>query len=137
MNGRILERYTSLKADEPERSSTLIELDGTEDCGAFHFLRGIRDLARMLQLRKRSGEILAVGYGYIDRVLFEPSIGITLRASGEKILIRGRNLNSEVRPTVCLLEGIMRQRVTRITECDESSNLFANVNDVVIEAIEW
>ena len=52
----------------------------------------------MLELRKKTGNILAASYSWIEKVKFDPSKGITLHAQGQKIRIRGRNLNGETRP---------------------------------------
>lgn len=136
MSDRILHRYTH-RADEADAGSVVVELDAPEDCGAFGYLRGIRDSAKMLQLRRRDGQILAVGYGYLERAIFDPVDGITLQVVGKEIRIKGRNLNAEVRPTVRLFEGLTRHRITWIAESEESSGLFAGANDVVIEAMEW
>lgn len=70
----------------------------------------------MLELRKRGGNIIAVGYGWLERVEFDPSVGITLLVPGQKILIRGQNLNAEIRPNVRLFEGITRHRVAWVRE---------------------
>ena len=137
MNDRILHRYTARKPDEPDSNSVVVELDTPEDCGAFGYLRGIRDTAKMLQLRKKTGEILAVGYGYLERVEFSPNHGITLHLPGKQIRILGRNLNAEVRPTIRLFEAITRHRVTWIEESPDSADLFGRGTDVVIESIEW
>ncbi len=83
----------------------------TEDFGAFGWLRGVRERAVMLELKLRTGNIVAVGYGWLERAEFDPSVGITLLLPGRRIQIRGRNLNAEARPGVRLFEGITRHRV--------------------------
>src|SRR6266404_1320814 len=87
------------------------DLESVDDLGAFGWLRGIRESARMLELRKKDGNILAVGYGWLERVEFNPSEGITLSIVGRTIRIKGRHLNGEARPAVRLFEGITRHRV--------------------------
>jgi len=95
------------------------EADEMEDFGAFGWLRGARERAIMLELRKRDGNIVAIGYGWLERAEFDPSVGITLLVPGQRIVIRGRNLNAEVRPNVRLFEGITRQRVSWVREAGQ------------------
>ena len=61
-------------------------------------MRGVRDRAIMLELRRKNGNVLAIGYGWLERAEFDPSEGITLHLVGQKIRIKGRNLNDEARP---------------------------------------
>jgi hypothetical protein len=91
----------------------------------------------MLELRKKDGAVVAVAYGFIDRMEFHPSEGISIRCGQEKIRIRGRGLNSEVRPQIRLFQGITRHRVPWIQEADATSALQAGKNGVVVESIEW
>ena len=129
----ILDRYG---ARGPSPDGTL-EADAVDNLGAFGWLRGIRDSARMLELRKKDGSILAVGYGWLERVEFNPSEGITLSLVGRTIRIKGLNLNAEVRPCVRLFEGITRHRVPWIQEADRATGLEAGDRETVIDAIEW
>ncbi|MBL8879946.1 MAG: hypothetical protein JNG88_12570 [Phycisphaerales bacterium] len=110
--------------------------DGTEDCGAFGWLRGTKERSVMLELRKRTGNIVAIGYGWLERVEFDPSIGITLLVPGQRILIQGRNLNAEIRPHVRLFEGITRHRVPWIQEVDAHMGLRQDGPHVVVEIIQ-
>lgn len=91
----------------------------------------------MLELRKKDGNILAVGYGYLDHAEFNPSEGITLSVVGRKIRIKGRNLNEPVRPTVRLFEGITRHRVPWIREADKGEDLELPDGATVVDALEW
>lgn len=108
-----------------------------DDLGSFGWLRGVRDRSTMLELRKKNGNILAIGYGWMDRAEFDPSEGITLHLSGQRIQIQGRNLNAEVRPLVRLFEGITRHRVTWIQEADEPRRVEAGGSTLVIDSILW
>lgn len=137
MSDRILHRYTPRKPDEPDSSGVVVELDAQEDCGAFGYLRGIRDTARMLQLRKKTGEILAVGYGYLERAEFDPSVGITLHTAGREIRITGRNLNAEVRPGVRLFDAITNQRATWVRESGLSTGTFTPEYGIFVGMIRW
>lgn len=113
------------------------DAEGTENLGAFGYLRGASSRAQMLELRRKTGNIRAIGYGWIDKVDFDPSTGITIFTGGEKITIRGRNLNTPARQQVSVLGGILRHRVPWIGEADQSTLLQADKQAVVIESIEW
>lgn len=79
-------------------------------------LRGMRERATMLELRKKDGNITAIGYAWIEKIEFDPSEGITIHALGQQVKIKGRNLNAEVRPGVSLFQGLTRHRVPWIQE---------------------
>jgi hypothetical protein len=133
----VLQRYVTGRDSRPGVAGNHAEADACDDLGAFGWLRGIRDRAVMLELRRKDGSIVAIGYGWLDRVQFDPSEGITLSAAGQKIRIRGRNLNAEIRPSVRLFEGIARHRVPWIREADRSAGLQAGDRDTVVDSIEW
>ncbi len=80
---------------------------------------------------------MAIGYGWLERVEYDPAEGLTLRAGSLKIRIKGRNLNAEIRPQMRLFEGLARQRVAWIQEMDQATILRADKNGVVVETIEW
>jgi hypothetical protein len=131
-NGNLLRKYVT----RPEGEGDVLDFDA-EDLGVFSFLRGIRDRCPMLELRRRDGDVLAVGYGFIDRMLFRPSKGIELTAGRTRILIEGRNLNVEVRPHVRLFETLTRHRVAWIREVTQAECMEAKEGACVIEAIRW
>ncbi len=133
----VLHRYAPKIAAGLGGQTVVTELEAADDLGAFGWLRGVKDFSRMLELRRKDGCILAVGYGYLDHAEFNPSDGITLSVAGRKIRIKGRNLNAEVRPTVHLFEGITRHRVPWIQEADRATGLEADERETVIDAIEW
>ena len=110
---------------------------GVDDFHSFGWLRGIREQAVMLELRKKSGDCLAIGYSWIERVEFNPTEGIALHVHGEKIRIKGRNLNAEVRPEVRLFQGIARHRVAWIQEADRPGSLKGSERATVVEEIVW
>ena len=136
MSDRLLDRYTGRRTTADDEMDGLSESDGNEDLGAFGWLRAPRDRAVMLELKKKDGTILAIAYSFIDRVEFSPSEGITLRSGQEKIRIKGRGLNNELRPQVRLFQGIARHRVPWIQEADASSLLRADKSSVIVESIE-
>ena len=130
------QKYSTRFGDRPE-SSAGADDEGAEDFGAFGLLRGRTDRSEMLELRKKTGNIRAIGYGWIHKVDFDASDGITLYAGGEKIRVKGRNLNALARQQTTLLGGIIRHRVPWISESGQSTVLQADNNTVLVEAIEW
>jgi hypothetical protein len=137
MSDRILQKYTGKSADKMIDAAATEESEITDDLGAFGWLPGVRDGAVMLELRKKNGNVLAVGYAMLDPIEFDPSEGVTLHSAGRKIRITGRNLNSEVRPGVRLFRGITRHKVAWIQEADEPAAMQAGKGATVVEAIVW
>lgn len=134
MSESILQKYAARNGEHgPDGVG---ESDAAENLGAFGVLRGVRDRSIMLELRKKSGSVVAIGYGWLERVEFDPSEGITLHALGQKFRIKGRNLNAEVRPGVKLFESICRHKVSWVTEATQAGSVAAAKNATVIEAIE-
>jgi hypothetical protein len=131
----ILEKYAGRNGEGvAERDQE--EAEVTEDLVSFGWLRGIRDRALSLELRMKTGNIVAIGYSYIEKLEFDPSEGITLHALGQKIRIKGRNLNAEIRQSFRLFEGICRHRVPWVKEADEPAEMRADSNATVVEQIE-
>jgi len=137
MSDRILDRYAGRESGDGASASHADDGEQLDDFGCFGFLRGSRERATMLELRKKDGGILAVAYGYMDKAEFDPTDGIRLHLAGESIRIQGRNLNREAQPKVRLFEAICRHRVPWLKEANEAESLAASEQDVVIEAIEW
>lgn len=137
MNDKILDRYGSARFDGVTANAAPPEGEATDDLGAFGFLRGARERATMLELRRKNGDILAVGYGWLERADFNPSDGITLYAGGHTVRIQGRNLNVECRPEVRLFSAICRHRVPWVQEADEPTSMEADERATVIDRIEW
>lgn len=137
MNDRnVLEKYFDPKG--AKFSSNAEEQEETlEVSGVFGFLRGSRDRALMLEFRKKSGDIRAISYSYLEHADFNPSDGIILRVGGQQVRIRGRNLNTEIRPNVRLFQSITRHRVSWIQEADQATILESGPGAVVVESIEW
>lgn len=133
----VLHRYVTGRDSRLGIASDQAEADACDDLGAFGWLRGIRDRAVMLELRRKDGSIVAIGYGWLERIQFDPSEGITISAAGQKIRIKGRNLNAEVRPTVRLFEGIARHRVPWIREMDQAESIGAGNTATVIDCIAF
>jgi hypothetical protein len=111
--------------------------DVPENLGCFGWLRGIRDRALMLELRKATGNVLAIGYAWIDRIEFEPSEGITIFAAGQRIMIRGKQLNGPREASARLFEGLTRHRIAWVQELSLSEKLAGDASSCIVESIEW
>ncbi len=135
MIDKILDKYGARDtgANDNESQEEVV----VDDLGSFGFLRGSRERATMLELRRKDGGILAVAYGYMDKAEFDPSDGITLHLAGQQVRIKGRNLNVEVHPKVRLYEAICRHRVPWLREADEPELIAASERAAIIESIEW
>lgn len=136
MTDRLIDKYTKRAAvtDSPKHES---DGDEPENLGCFGWLRGVRDRAIMLELRKKDGHVLAIGYSWLEQVEFQPDEGITLHLPGRKIRIKGSGLNADSRPTVRLFDGIVRHRVPWLRECERTELLQAENGSVTIESIAW
>jgi hypothetical protein len=135
MSTKLLDQYARKSGDISATSSSP-EQEETDDHGAFGWLRGVRDKALMLELRKKDGSMKAVGYAWLHEADFEPGV-ITLHVIGQKIKIIGRNLNAENRPNIRMFHGITRHRVPFIQEADQVTLMKMGDGDTVIEKIEW
>ncbi|QOV92092.1 hypothetical protein [Humisphaera borealis] len=131
----LLDKYTVRRETEPP-PATLTDHDGVDDLGDYGWLRGVRERAVCLELRKKSGQILAINYSFIDQMEYDPDKGITLHAAGRKITIRGSGLNAESARGTRLFEGLTRHRVPWVSESDSSSRYRTDAVEVVIEVIE-
>jgi hypothetical protein len=138
MNGNPpLSKYAARFGDSADTTSSS-DAEGTESLAAFGLLRGTHHRAEMLELRKKTGDIRAIGYAWIQKVDFDPSGTITLFFAGdETIRIKGRNLNAVASQQMSLLGGILRHRVPFICEADQSTALQSDNHSIVVEAIEW
>jgi hypothetical protein len=131
----VLKRYAGQTAEDRFALSQGESLDAANDLGAFGWLRGVRDRAVMLELRKKNGNITAIGYAWLERAEFDPSEGITLFVMGQKIRIKGRNLNAETHFGVRLYQGITRHRVPWIREAGEATRFTDARTETIVESI--
>jgi len=136
MDDEVLNRYASRLGTEAGESRDA-ELDAGEDLGCFGWLRGGRDRAVSLVLHKKSGNSLALSYGFIERIEHDPSDGITITAGRTTVKITGTNLNAEVRPMVRLFAGLTRCRVPWLREADGVGLLEGGEGLCVVEVLEW
>lgn len=133
----ILEKYAGRNGFGNGAGDAVPEQVEIDDLGSFGWLRGIRDRALALELRKANGNIVAVPYHGIDRFELDPSMGITLSLGVQKIQIRGRNLNAEIRPSIRLFEGLARHRVSYVREALRHDGQNETDNTTVVDTIEW
>ncbi len=88
-----------MHAKERAASPAKKEAEGEEtevSCGAFGYLRGIRDVPGALELRFRDGNSTWFPYGWLGPWHYNPSEGLLLKFSGDLVylvLIRGSNLD--------------------------------------------
>jgi hypothetical protein len=136
VSDRVLSKYLNRSETTGEPGEEQSSADGNEDFGAFGWVRGTRDRAIMLELRKSSGDILAVGYSWIEQIEFVPSL-ITLHLGSQKITIKGRNLNAETRPQIRLFQGLTRHRVSFIQEVGTSTHTAIDKSTITIDLIAW
>ena len=136
MTDELIDRYTKRHASRHEPEVQEAEESAT-DLGAFGWLRGARSKSVSLELRKLDGRILAIPYSWISRMTFDPESGITLHTAGNDITIEGWNLNTEVRPTVRLFEGLTRHRVTWIAETSRRDPSLPNAAETSVSQIVW
>ena len=135
MNDSVLARFTGKRSDE-SLAAGMADTEELDDFVSFGFLRGTRDRALMLELRKKDGSVEALGYAWLERAHFDPSDGITLYVAGRTVRIKGRDLNAEVRPNVRLFLGILRHRVSWIQEADNATVMESQGKGILVEAIE-
>lgn len=100
---------------EPEAEETEVS------CGAFGYLRGIRDLPGSVEFRFRDGNSTWFPYGWLGPWKYNPSEGLLLKFSGDLIylvLLRGSNLDKPLAEGSINLTtgGLQRNRIVWIRE---------------------
>ena len=114
---------------DPEGKAALPKKEGEAEeteisCGAFGYLRGIRDLPGSVEFRFRDGNSLWLPYGLLGAWRYNPSEGLLLKFSGDVIylvLIRGSNLDKPLNEGAINLTtgGLQRNRIVWIREMSE------------------
>ena len=108
-----------------------------DDLGSFGWVRGNRERSLMLELRKKTGNVVAISYAMLHKIEFDPSAGITLWFPGQKIVLHGQQLNAEQRPNVRLFEGLTRHKVPWIQEVSQLSQFETTKGITIVERIDW
>jgi hypothetical protein len=98
--------------------------DGEASCGAFGYLRGIRDQSAALEIRFKDGNSFWFPYAWMGTWRHNPGDGLLLKFSGDLVylvLIRGSNLDKPLNEGAINLTsgGLQRHRVTWIREMAE------------------
>ena len=132
----VLKNYAT-RIDPEGAEADLLDQEVAEDLGCFGWLRGARERAVMLVLRKKSGDCLALSYGFIERIEFNPSEGIAITTATTTVQVKGRNLNSEVRSGVRLFEQLTRHRVGWIQEVGQAAAMQVLEKTCVVESLSW
>jgi hypothetical protein len=114
---------------QPEGRAALPKKEGEAEetevsCGAFGYLRGIRDLPGSVEFRFRDGNSAWFPYGWLGPWKYNPSEGLLLKFSGDMVylvLIRGSNLDKPLNEGSINLTtgGLQRNRVVWIREMSE------------------
>lgn len=136
MPDSLVEKYAkraSEPSSEPSHEPEVIE----SDLGCFGWLRGVKERSLMLELRKKDGHVLALGYAWLERVEYEPEKGIVLHTPGRTVKIIGSGLCQEARQGVSLFAGLIRHRVPWIKETDRAKLVMREGAAVSVECIEW
>jgi hypothetical protein len=110
------------------------EADSEESVQTFAYLRGVRDRAAMLELRRRDGSSVAFSYTMLDRASYDPSDGIRLSFPGTEVRLVGVRLNEPVDRGLRMYELLLRHRVTWVQEASHADSLEATER-IVVEQI--
>jgi hypothetical protein len=128
---QFLSRYTA----PPPADVIDTEVEAADDGQCWGYLRGARERAVMLELRKRDGNILAVSYAWLDRVEYDPSSGICLHLGGKEINVIGNNLRSARMDIPCLFTSLVRHRCLWIKECLQEYSIMSDGS--VVQSLMW
>lgn len=133
-----------LESKAPAASPARKEAESEEtevSCGAFGYLRGIRDVPGALELRFRDGNSTWFPYGWLGPWRYNPSEGLLLKFSGDLVylvLIRGSNLDKPLNEGAINLTtgGLQRHRVVWIREMSEEEIRQVGESGPTIDRIE-
>jgi len=133
-----------LHTDRPALPSTNKdgEAEGAEaSCGAFGYLRGIRDQATSVEFRFRSGNRRWLSYNWLGTWQYNPSEGLLLKFSGDLVylvLIKGSNLDKPLNEGAINLTrgGLQRHRVLWLREMSEEEIRQVGETGPTIDSIE-
>jgi hypothetical protein len=118
------------------RPAESVEPDALDDLNGYGVLRSLRDRCLAVELRKKDDSILAIPYAHIEQFLYSPTDGITLRALGRDIRIRGRNLNYTSEKSPGLFSALVRHRAAWVQEKSQADRP-ASDTSAVIESVTW
>jgi len=113
----VRDRLNSLTSRPVARESDEETLEDLAVCG---LLRGVAERALMLEFRFKTGNIVALGFAWLEKAEFDASEGITLHFVNAKVQLKGRNLRQPLRGNTRLFDGIIRHRIPWVQECDRT-----------------
>jgi hypothetical protein len=118
------------------------EAEGVEaSCGAFGYLRGLRDQSAAVELRFRNGNSMWFPYSWLGNWQYNPSDGLLLKFSGDLVylvLIRGSNLDRPLNEGAINLThaGLQRHRVLWVREMTEEESRQVGEKGPTIDSIQ-
>lgn len=118
------------------------DAEGVEaSCGAFGYLRGIRDQAAAVEFRFRNGNSTWFPYAWMGTWQYNPSEGLLLKFSGDLVylvLIRGSNLDRPLKDGAINLThaGFQRHRVLWVREMTEDEIRQVSETGPTIDSID-
>jgi len=138
------ERLQRLAAAGCAASSTHkeTEVEGVEaSCGAFGFLRGIKDQSPAVEFRFRNGNAIWFPYSWLGPWQYNPSEGLLLKFSGDLVylvLLRGSNLDRPLKEGSVNLThaGLQRHRVLWVREMSADESRLVGDNGPTIDSIQ-
>jgi hypothetical protein len=116
--------------------------EGAEaSCGAFGYLRGLRDASAAVEFRFRDGNSIWFPYSWLGNWQYNPSEGLLLKFSGDLVylvLIKGSNLDRPLNEGAINLThaGLQRQRVLWVREMNEEEIRQVGEKGPTIDTIE-
>jgi hypothetical protein len=110
-------------------------------CGAFGYLRGLRDQSSSVELRFRDGNSVWFPYSWMGNWQYHPSDGLLLKFSGDLVylvLIRGSNIDRPLNEGSINLThaGLQRHRVLWLREMTADEIRQVGESGPTIDSIE-
>jgi hypothetical protein len=138
------ERLKDLLGQEKPGATPKKEAEAEETeiwCGAFGYLRGIKDLPGAVEFRFRDGNSVWFPYAWLGPWRYNPSEGLLLKFSGDivyLVLIRGSNLDKPLNEGAINLTtgGLQRHRVVWIREMPEADIQSVGETEPTIDGIQ-
>jgi len=110
-------------------------------CGAFGYLRGLKDHSAAVELRFRDGNSIWFPYAWLGTWQYHPSDGLLLKFSGDLVylvLIRGSNIDRPLNEGAINLThaGLQRHRVLWVREMSADDIRQVGEKGPTIDSIE-
>ncbi|MGA2497680.1 MAG: hypothetical protein ABSH20_08050 [Tepidisphaeraceae bacterium] len=137
-----LQRKSQAAGHTASMPQTETEVEEAEaSCGAFGYLRGLRDVSAAVELRFRDGNSTWFPYNWLGNWQYSPSDGLLLKFSGDLVylvLIRGSNLDRPLNEGSINLThaGLQRHRVLWVREMTAEEIRKVGENGPTIDSIE-